>query len=169
MNNTDTGILLNKKDIALHRTWFKQMTKLLGLNVLYRSPKESKHYDSYGELDTLYNPPVIVGCIYDDHPTQQTMKKLGWNAELLNGNPIIHVPYDLDKLQVGSIFIIPSALDNSTGRVFKVIKMSTISIYPASIACEIGPVLENEFENSQLHNFKNTDFNLLTDWRDEDE
>lgn len=76
MKNTDTGLLLNKKDISLHRTWFEQMTKLLGLNVIYRSPKDSKQYDSYGELDTLYNPPEIVGCIYDDHPTQQTMKKL---------------------------------------------------------------------------------------------
>jgi len=169
MKNTDTGLLLNKKDISLHRTWFEQMTKLLGLNVIYRSPKDSKQYDSYGELDTLYNPPEIVGCIYDDHPTQQTMKKLRWNAELLQGNPIIHVPYDLDKLQVGCLFIIPSALDNSEGRVFKVVRMSTISIYPASITCEIGPVLENEFEPSQLHDFKTTDFNLLTDWRDEDE
>ena len=33
------GLLLNK-DIKLHRQWFKEMTKLIGINVIYRSPKK---------------------------------------------------------------------------------------------------------------------------------
>ena len=32
----------------------------------------------------------------------------------------------------------PSGLDTSKGRVFRVISMSNIMIYPASIACEIA-------------------------------
>ena len=95
------------------------------------------------------------------------MKKLGWATELDKGNSIIHVPYDLVKLQDGALFIIPSALDKAEGRLFRVIDMSTISIYPASIACEIGPVWKNTFEKSQ-HDHHDNNFNLLAD-DDEDD
>ena len=134
--------------------------------MLYRAPRKDKHYDGYGELDTFYYEPEIVSCIYDDHPDQQTMKKLGWNAELLSGLVLIHVPYDLAGLEVGALFIIPSVLDKAKGRVFKVIKMTNQAIYPASICCELGPVLENEFERSQLQDFTRTNFNLLNEEED---
>ena len=118
MDNKDTGILLHKGDIELHRKWFKQMVKLIGLNVIYRAPRESKQYDTWGELDTAYYEPIVVGCIYQDHPDQKTAKKMGWNAELGENSVLIVVPYDLPKLQDGALFIIPSGLDNSQGRVF---------------------------------------------------
>lgn len=66
------------------------------------------------------------------------------------------------------MFIIPSGLDNAEGRVFKVLRMTNSPIYPSSIACELGPVLVNEFERSQLHDFEHTNFNLLND-EEEDE
>ena len=43
MEQKDTGKLLVAKDIKLHRKWFTQMTQLLGINVIYRQPKEGKH------------------------------------------------------------------------------------------------------------------------------
>lgn len=162
MENFDTGLLLHKQDIELHREWFKQMTKLIGINVLHRSPrKETKTWNRHGELDTLYNDPVLVGCIYEEHPTIKTTKKLGWNAELQDGSSVIHVPYDLQGLQKGSLFIIPSALDNTQGRVFRVIQLSTIQVYPASIACEIAPEWENSMEESQVNDFTSSNFNVL--------
>ena len=162
MENKDTGLLLNANNIKLNRFYFKQTVRLIGINVLYRTPrKESKRYDLHGELDALYNEPVVVGCIFNDHTDQKTMKKLGWNAEREETTPVIHVPYDLQGLEAGCLFIIPSGLDHAEGRVFKVLDMSNIAVYPASIACKLGPVLKSEFENSQLHDFHQTDFNLL--------
>lgn len=163
MNNNDTGLLLNEHNIKLQRQWFKEMTKLHGIKVIYKAPREDKTYDMYGELETNYYEPIITNCIFEEYPTQRTMKKLGWDSILSDENSIIHVSYDLQNLQVGALFIIPSALDNSEGRVFKVIRMSTIAIYPASITCEIGPMWESEFEKSQLHNFEKTNFNLLNE------
>lgn len=160
MEKVDTGILLNKKNIELHRKYFKEMTKLLGINVIYRAPRENKHWDKYGELDTFYYEPILVGCIFDEHPTVWTMKKLGWNAEQNESTSVIHVPYDLEKLQVGSLFIIPSGIDNSQGRVFRVIRMSTTMVYPASISCVLAPEYANTFEKGQTDHEKN-DFNLL--------
>lgn len=77
MENKDTGLLLPKQDLELFRMWFKQMTDLLGIKVLYRAPRDSKEYDLHGELDARYYPSRVVGAIYNEHTDQKTMKKLG--------------------------------------------------------------------------------------------
>lgn len=134
---TDYGLLINK-DIKLYRTWFKQMTALHGINCKYRAPLKNKEYDIHGDLQTGYKPEIIVGCIFEEHPDQKSLKKAGWVAELQESSSVIHVPYDLPDLQVGALFEVPSGLDNGKGRLFRVISMSNIMIYPASIACEIA-------------------------------
>lgn len=166
MDGKDTGLLLNPSNIKLHRKYFIEMTRLLGINVIYRAPRKDKHYDGYGELDSFYYEPVVTGCIFDEHPTQWTMKKLGWNSELSEGLSIIHVPYDLPELQVGSLFIIPSGIDDAKGRLFRVTRMSTISVYPASVSCEIGPIWENTNQVTDI-NFKDHNFTMLAE-EDED-
>ena len=161
-NINNYGILINK-DIKLHRIWFKQMTQLLGINCLYRAPLTSKDYNQHGDLDSRYQPPIVVGCIFQDHPDQKTLKKMGWVAELQESSSIIHVPYDLKDLQVGALFIIPSGLDHANGRVFRVISMQNIMVYPASIACEIAPEYVSTTEMSEIHEFNSTTQNLLVD------
>ena len=169
MDNRDTGLLLNKKNIQLNRFHFKQMVKLLGINVLYRAPRpEAKSHDLHGELDSLYYEPIVVGCIYNEHTEQKTMKKLGWNAEREETTPVIHVQYDLPGLQAGALFIIPSGLDNAEGRVFKVLDMSYVPVYPASIACKLGPVMKNDFQRSQREDFTQQNMNLLDFDKEED-
>ena len=167
MKNEDTGILLNEKNIKLSRLFFKEFLRLHGLNVTYRAPiPSSKEYNMYGELDTNYKQPVKVRCIYDEHPTQKTMAKLGWNTELADTSVVIHVPYDLEGLEAGGLFVIPSGLDRTEGRVFKVLRMSNIAIYPTSIICELGPMLVNTTEKATINNFKTNNFNLLDDESD---
>lgn len=164
MEDNDTGLLLHKRDIELHRRWFKELTRLQGIQVLYRRPKpDAKSWTLHGELDASYEAPIKVGCIFQEHANVWTMKKLGWNSELQEGTSIIHVPYDLLDLQVGCLFIIPSALDNTRGRVFRVIRMSTIQVYPASVACEIAPEWESTATKSDVTDFKNSNFNVLAD------
>lgn len=143
---TDYGLLINK-DIKLHRTWFKQMTALHGINCKYRAPLPNKTYDKYADLQTGYKPEIIVGCLFEEHPNQKSLQKAGWVAELQEGSSIIHVPYDLPDLQVGALFEVPSGLDNGKGRQFRVISLSNIMIYPASITCEIA--LEYESVDEQ--------------------
>lgn len=153
------GLLLNG-DIKLHRQWFKEMVKLHGINVIYRAVKPGKKWTSYAELDTNFELPTLEGCIFDEHPTQQTLKKMGWVSELQESSSIIHVRYDLPGIQVGCLFIIPSGLDNAQGRVFRVTKLTNSIVYPASITCELVPEYENTF-NESLHDFTYNDFTLL--------
>lgn len=164
---TDYGILINK-DIKLHRLYFKQMTKLLGINCIYRIPLEGKTFDSHGDLDSKYKPGINVGCIFQDHPDQKTLKKMGWISELQEGSSIIHVPYDLEDLQVGCLFIVPSGLDKAEGRMFRVISIQNIMVYPASIACEIAPEYIDIDEPVQFTDFKHEDFTLLIDNEEDD-
>jgi len=167
-NIKDYGLLING-DIKLHRSWFKQMVALHGINCKYKAPLKNKEYDIYGDLQTSYKPEIVVGCLFQEHPDQKSLKKAGWVAELQEGSSIIHVPYDLPDLQVGALFDVPSGLDTGKDRTFRVISLSNIMIYPASIACEIAL----EYTSNDEHHLITTaheqeDMPLLIDREDDD-
>lgn len=165
---TNYGILINK-DIKLYRTWFKQMLALHGINCKYRAPLDNKEYDVHGDLQTGYKPEILVGCLFEEHPDQKSLKKAGWVAELQEGSSMIHVPYDLPGLQVGALFEVPSGLDKGKGRLFRVISMSNIMIYPASITCELAVEYESNDElrlSTTAH--EKEDMPLLIDREDDD-
>lgn len=156
------GLLLNN-DIKLHRGYFDEMIRLLGIQVIYRAPLPDKHYTTYAEIESNYAEPILVGCIFDEHPTQQTLKKMGWVAELQQNSSFIHVPYDLPDLQQGALFIVPSAIDNAKGRLFRVVSMSTSMVYPASITCEIVPEYENTYVPETNDDYVHSTDNLLNE------
>lgn len=162
MNSGNYGVLLRDSDIKIHRKYFEEMCKLIGVNVLYYIPKENKHWTTYAEIKTNFYDPILVSCIFEDHPNQYTMKKLGWDSELQENASLISVPYDLKDLQVGAIFIVPSSIDNTKGRVFRVVRMRNSMIYPSSITCELVPEYENTFSSSEFV-YKDSSFNLLND------
>lgn len=165
----DYGFLLNKTNIQLHRSYFKEMVKLLGVNCKYRAPLPNKANDLYGDLQTGYKPEIVVGCLFEEHPNQKSLKKAGWVAELQEGSSMIHVPYDLPDLQVGALFEVPGGLDNSKGRVFRVISMANSMIYPASIACEIALEYESNDEQHLITAaHEKEDMPLLIDMEDDD-
>lgn len=159
MEEQNYGLLLNQ-NIKLHRMYFKQMCSLLGIKVIHRAPQPGKHWTNFTELESNYQSPVVVDCIFEEHPTQKTMKKLGWDSELQTEESIISVPYDTKDVQAGSLFILPSALDGTKGRLFRATELSTIMIYPASITCKLVPEWENAYTPTQSE-FKHTSFNLL--------
>ena len=163
----DYGVLLNK-DIKLHRKYFKEMVKLLGINCIYRAPLSGKNFDKHGDLDSRYAKGLVVGCIFQEHPDQKSLKKMGWVAELQESSSIIHVPYDLPDLQVGALFIVPSGIDHAVGRVFRVISMQNIMVYPASIACEIAPEWEDIDEPVAHTDFSHNNSTLLIDNEEDD-
>lgn len=165
----DYGYLIRGNDIKLHRTWFKEMTRLHGINVIYKEPLKNKEYDNRGDLVSGYKPGIIIGCIFQEHPDQKSLKKMGWVAELQEGSSIIHVPYDLPGLQVGALFEVPSGLDQAKPRTFRVISLQNIMIYPASIACEIALEYESVDEQHLITTaLEKEDMPLLIDQEGDD-
>lgn len=165
MTNQKYGMLL-RADAKLWRQYFREMVKLNGIYVIYRAPYKGKSWTTYGEIDSNYNPPMVVGCIFDEHPTQQTLKKIGWVSELQDGASIIHVDYDLPELQQGALFIIPSGLDTGKGRLFRVVKLMNSIVYPASITCQIVPEYEDTFIPETSYDYVNNSFTLLNEEED---
>lgn len=157
--NDKYGKLLTP-DIKLHRKYFNEMVKLLGIQVEYQSPLKNKHYTTYNEIKSNYNDPITIGCIFEEHPTQQTLRKRGWVSELQENSSMIDVAYDTPNIQQGCLFWIPSGLDNAKDRLFRCVKLSTSIVYPAAITCEIVPEYKNEFVNSNI-DYKNSSFNIL--------
>lgn len=149
-------------DIKLYRKYFEEMCSLLGIQAIYRAPRKDKHWTTYAEISSNYQDPMIIGCIFDEHPTQQTLKKMGWVSELQQDSSIIHVPYDLPDLQQGALFILPSGLDDGKGRLFRCVKLVTSIVYPASISCEIVPEYEDTYPNTN-NDFKHSSFNVLNE------
>lgn len=160
MDSKKYGLLLNESDIKLQRKYFNEMIKLIGIQVIYRAARENKTWTTYSEIDSNYFEPIVTGCIFEEHPNQYTMKKLGWVSEVQENSSLIVVPYDLPHIQVGALFILPSGIDNAKGRVFRVVRMSNIMLYPASITCEIVPEYEDIYSNVI---YKNDSLTLLTE------
>lgn len=165
METEKYGILLNK-DIKMHRQYFQEMVRLIGINVIYRAPKPDKQYTTYAELESNYEKPILVGCIFNEHLPQQTLRKMGWMSELDESASVIDVPYDLPRLQQGALFIVPSGLDTGKGRLFRVTKLANSIIYPASITCQIVPEYEDTVDDTTAYNYSGETFTMLNEEKD---
>ena len=154
------GLLLNQ-NAKLQRQYFREAVKLLGIKVLYRAPLPNKHYTTYAEIDSNYQPPILVGCLFDEYPKQPTTRKKGWMVELQDGSSLINVDYDLPDLQVSALFIIPSGIECAKGRLFRVVRMWNDFIYPSSIACEIVPEYENTVDEMAITDFSHQSFTFI--------
>lgn len=161
------GILLNS-NAKLYRQYFKECCRLLGIICEYRVPLKNKEYDTKADLITSYSNPIKVACLLNEYPNQKSLKKMGWVAELQESSSILHVPYDLEGLQVGCLFTLPSGIDDATGRVFRVISMQNSMEYPSSIACEIAPEYFDTTEKAESKDFSITTTNKLVDLEDDD-
>jgi hypothetical protein len=57
---TNYGALYDEHNLKLQRGYFKEMTRLIGINVLYRAPKENKHWTTYQEIESNYEDPILI-------------------------------------------------------------------------------------------------------------
>lgn len=153
------GTLLTP-DIKIYRKFFDELVKLQGIKVVYWAPRKDKHYTLHGEIKSNYQEPEVIGCLFQEYPDQKSMRKKGWVVELEEGSSLISVPYDLHDLQRGALFAVPSGIDNSTGRLFRVTQLLNTMIYPSSITCEIVPEYEDTLPESKMDR-QYQDFNLL--------
>lgn len=163
--NNSYGLLLNEHNIKLQRTYFQEMVRLLGVYVVYRAPRKDKHWTQYQEIESNYENPILVGCIFNEHPDQKSLKKMGWVSELQDNESLISLGYETENLQAGCLIVIPSSYDNTKGRLFRIVRMSNIMIYPASITCVCVPEYETEFE-PVLTDHETSSLNLLIEEED---
>lgn len=160
------GLLVNQ-NAKLHRQYFREAVKLLGIYVLYRAPKVGKRYTTYNEIEDNYEEPLLVGCLFHEHPDQRTLRKVGWVSELQQNASLIEVDYDLPNLQQGALFLIPSGLDDGKARLFRVSSIVNSMVYPASVTCEIIPEYEDTMVEGYAYDYQTSDFNLVDEEPDD--
>lgn len=144
------GSLFQENSIKLHRKYFAEMVRLWGVLTQYYAPKKNNHRTVYGEMESSYYEPIEVGVLFNQHPDQKTMKKLGWDNQTDTEAILITVPYDLPNIEVGAQFLFPAAIDGGEPKKYKVIRMRTSMIYPSSIVCECMPEYEDDFPSSDF-------------------
>jgi len=162
MQDTNKYGQLISSDIKLHRQWFREMVKLWGIQVLYRAPKPGKNWTTYGELESNFEAPIKIGCLFHDHPDQKSMKKMGWISELTENAIIIDVDYDLPNLQVGALFLLPSGIDGAEDRLFRVIRMKNSIVYPSCVTCELVPEFKSNESKETLFDFSQVNHTAIS-------
>lgn len=64
--------------------------------------------------------------------------------------------------------MLPGGLDNSEGRMFRVLNLQNSMIYPASIACEIALEYQDTDELTLVEDFSKDNFTMLVDYEEDD-
>lgn len=140
---------LIKNDALIHRRYFKEVLRLMGIDGMYYQIKPgTSHYNESGEFSALYEKPIPCQFIFDQVPTVSTLKKLGWITELDREFPLVHVDYDLPDLQKGTLFLVEDPLREGKGRLFRVNKIQLGILYPVCATCQVAPVVGDVPENT---------------------
>lgn len=164
--NNSYGLLLDESNIKLHRFYFKEMVRLIGIFVIYRAPRKDKHWTMYQEIESNYQEPLLVGCIFHEHPDQKSLKKMGWVSELQEEESLISLSYDTPDLQVGSLIVVPSSIDKTQGRLFRITALSNIMIYPSSITCVCVPEYDDILPKGMVDDHSKGSLTLLAEEED---
>ncbi len=161
------GLLIRGKD-NLHKKFFKEMAKLLGIEVKYRYfIDNSKHYTIHAEQRGKLSEPVDIDIIFQEYPDQKTLRQHGWFSE----NPddkayVAQVPSDLIGLQRGCYIDIPYGAKKDTYRTFRITDISSIIVHPESYYVRLAPEFDTIVHEVD-HNYSDTSFNFI-DFTEED-
>lgn len=140
---------LVNSDAEIFRKYFKECLDLYGIPSLFFQKKETiKDFTTLGEMKNNYYDPIETHVIFESTPQVRTLKKLGWVTELDKEQPIVHVEYNLPGISRGCVFKIKDPISLTDGRLFRITKMSTGILYPASISCQLIAVLGEEPEET---------------------
>ena len=146
--------LLNRQDSKIFRQYFKEMVKLIGIQVAYMYVK-NQSMTIHSEDNSNLSLPIPLNILFDDNPSIDTLNKLGWVSELNTQQPIIvNLPYDTPHLAVNCRIIVESTDGTPRPRVFKITKIQSDLEYPDAYTCAIVPVFD-QYEQTNSYTITN--------------
>ena len=142
--------LLTQDDSTLYRGWFKEVSKLRGFSVGYQYPLGTDK-TIHSEPNIRLSEPENIDIIFNENPTVDTLRKLGWVSELNDQKPIIaQLPFDTPHLARYARIIIPPFLEiNSRSRVFQITNMKTIIEFPDCWTVSLVPVFDSYQDDNE--------------------
>lgn len=126
----------------LYRSWFKEMSFLLGFEVQYQyvinyNTSDFAETEKYAE----YSDPIKTNIIFEENPKVKTLKTLGWYSENKEDSPIIaYLAFDVPNLTVESKLTIPPFQEIRTSdKVFVVKDITTNLQFPDCWVVKLAP------------------------------
>ena len=136
--------LIREEEVMYLRQQFKEAVKQIGVLFKYQYPLGNDLDDFSQPAPDGYSREIEVYGIFDGEPKLKTYKNLGWVVEKGDNLPfLIHIPFDTEKIQKGSLFKISGQITGIEERVFQVTELSTGLVCPDHIVCQIVPLVGN--------------------------
>lgn len=151
--------LLTKKDARLFRFFFKEMAKLRGISVKYRYVEDTET-TIHAEFESKLSEPIDMDIIFNENPSVNTLKTIGWVSENPDDKPYIaQIPFDAPFLSTECEIEIPPFLEiASRCRKFKITSINTLLEYPDCWTCTLAPI----FDNAPVKdNYDETNYNYV--------
>lgn len=137
---------LYKSDINKYKNWFKEASKLLGVDVNYRYITKRNTEKATGEsVYSKLSEPITQSVIVEAGiPKVESLKQLGWFTGTDSEQILVDFAIDTPNLQEGCRFKFISNENKNENREYTIIKLSNEQLYPSCIKCLCIPILENE-------------------------
>lgn len=141
--------LLVRDDSRIFRGYFSEMCKLHGISVAYQYVVKSD-MTIHSEDNSYLSSPIRIDILFDQQPSVDTLKRLGWVTELNTLQPIvINMPYNTPNLTVNARITIQSIDGTPRPRVFKITTIQSDLEYPDAYTCSVVPVADQSYQKNQ--------------------
>ena len=147
--------ILTQPDTTMFRTYFKEMARLLGIQVLYQYPIDMK-FSMYAEEDPKgFSEEIKMDIIFDENPKITTLRKYGWVSELPDDKPYLaQLPFDAKNLCKGCRIHILPPLPLADRRTFVITDIQANLQFPDNWMCKVAPVFFDKTKQEKLDEYK---------------
>lgn len=153
--------LLIKNDANIYKSFFKEMSKLIGIKVLYQYIIDNDYSIHSESVNEKLSEPIELDIIFHENPKVSTLRKLGWLSEKKDDKPyIIQVPHDTPNLRRGCQILIQADMEYSEPRRFRITEISSILEYPDSYLCKVAPEFNKEI-NDKSKDYSDSNYNFI--------
>ena len=157
--------LLTNRDARLFRCFFKEMARLRGIRVDYRYAVNT-NTTIYAEFQCEYSAPIKMDIIFQENPSVNTLRRIGWVSENPEDKPYIAMlPFDAKNLDTNAVIDIPPIdVVKEKPRRFRVNTITSLVEYPDCWICTVAPVFNNEEvrdDTSKNYNYMDTNYSII--------
>lgn len=137
---------LYRQDLNRYKQYFKEVAKLLGVDINYKYIIKRKTEKATGEstYSKLSEPIKISVVVEQGNPMVDSLKQLGWFVDTDIEQLLVDFSVDTPNLQEGCRFSFVSNENEEQTKEYVITKLSNEILYPTCIKCLCQPVLETE-------------------------
>ena len=140
--------LLNRSDSKIFRRYFREMCKLIGIQVYYQFVKKQE-MTIHSEDNSDLSLPMPLNIIFDENPNIDTLNALNWLTEIGQQQPVIaNLSLNTPHISVNARITVESIDGTKRPRIFRITKIQSDLEYPDAYTCALVPVLDQYIQTN---------------------